>query len=160
MSPKGHDTIRVINPKKLVWQNLTGSGNKTAAHLLINDRITIILCAFEGKPMILRIYGRAKAYNERDLEYQKHNELFKENTGSRQIIEIDVESVQTSCGYSISFMDFKEERGRLNSWSKKQGKEKIKSYWVEKKTKSIDGFKQIFHKTNKPNSYLQVKAQI
>ena len=57
-------------------------------------------------------------------------------------------------------MDFKEERGRLNSWSKKQGKEKIKSYWVEKKTKSIDGFKQIFHKTNKPNSYLQVKAQI
>ena len=63
LSPKGHDTLRVISPKKLVWLNLTGSGNETAAHLLKNDRMTLMFCAFEGKPMILRIYGHAPIYN-------------------------------------------------------------------------------------------------
>jgi hypothetical protein len=140
LSPKGYDTLRVLSPKKLVWVNLTGSGNETAAHLLKNDRMTIMFCAFEGKPMILRVYGHAKIYNESDAEFQKHIGLFEENVGSRQIIELNIDSVQTSCGYSIPFMDFKEERGQLNVWSKKQGKEKIKSYWEERNTKSIDGF--------------------
>lgn len=139
LSPKGHDTLRILNANKLVWLNLTGSGNETAAHVLKNDRMTIMFCAFEGKPLILRIYGHAKIYHERDDEFQKHINLFEENTGSRQIIVLDVDSVQTSCGYSIPFMDFKEERSMLNSWSKKQGKDKIKNYWQEKNTKSIDG---------------------
>ncbi|ULC58531.1 pyridoxamine 5'-phosphate oxidase family protein [Flaviramulus sp. BrNp1-15] len=140
VSPKGHDTLRVLGSNKLVWLNLTGSGNETAAHLLKNHRMTIMFCAFEGKPLILRLYGHAKIYHERDAEFQKHISLFEENVGSRQIIELDVDLVQTSCGYSIPFMDFKEERGQLNAWSIKQGKEKINSYWEEKNTKSIDGF--------------------
>ena len=140
LSPKGHDTLRVLNSNKLVWLNLTGSGNETAAHLLKNDGMTIMFCAFEGKPMILRIYGHAKIYHDRDTEFKKHIILFEENTGSRQIIALEVDSVQTSCGYSIPFMDFKEERGQLNSWSKKQGKERIEAYWQEKNAKSIDGF--------------------
>jgi len=140
LSPKGHDTLHVLSPNKLVWLNLTGSGNETAAHLLQNNRITIMMCAFEGKPLILRLYAHAKVYHERDAEFQKHIGLFEENTGSRQIIEMDIDSVQTSCGYSIPFMDFKEERGQLNAWSSKQGKDKIKSYWEEKNIKSIDGF--------------------
>ena len=140
VSPKGHDTLRVLSANKLVWLNLTGSGNETAAHLLKNDRMTIMFCAFEGKPLILRLYGHAKIYHERDKKFHDYITLFKENTGSRQIIELNVDLVQTSCGYSIPFMDFKEERGQLNSWSKKQGKEKIEAYWKEKNTKSIDGF--------------------
>ncbi|MCB4809383.1 pyridoxamine 5'-phosphate oxidase family protein [Tamlana sp. 62-3] len=140
VSPKGHDTLRVISPNKVIWLNLTGSGNETAAHLLKNDRMTIMFCAFEGKPLILRLYGHAKIYHERDETFQKHIGLFDENVGSRQIIELDVEMVQTSCGYSIPFMDFKEERGQLNSWSEKQGKERIEAYWEEKNSKSIDGF--------------------
>jgi hypothetical protein len=140
LSPKGHDTLRVLDSNKLIWLNLTGSGNETAAHLLKNDRMTIMFCAFEGKPLILRIYGHAKIYHERDDEFQKHINLFEENMGSRQIIVLKVDSAQTSCGYSIPFMDFKEERGMLNSWSKKQGKERIEAYWQEKNTKSIDGF--------------------
>ncbi len=141
LSPKGHDTLRVLSSNKLVWLNLTGSGNETAAHLLKNERMTIMLCAFDGKPLILRLYGHAKIYHERDKEFQKYISLFEENTGSRQIIILEVDSAQTSCGYSIPFMDFKEERGMLNSWSKKQGKDKIKDYWKEKNTTSIDGFK-------------------
>ena len=140
ISPKGHDTLKVINPNKLVWLNLTGSGNETAAHLLKQDRMTIMFCAFEGKPLILRIYGNAKIYHERDIEFQEYIGFFEKNVGSRQIIELNIDLVQTSCGFSIPFMDFKEERGQLNAWSKKQGKERIEVYWEEKNTKSIDGF--------------------
>ncbi|WP_044626389.1 pyridoxamine 5'-phosphate oxidase family protein [Neotamlana nanhaiensis] len=140
VSPKGHDTLRVLSPNEVVWLNLTGSGNETAAHLLQNNRMTIMFCAFEGKPLILRLYGHAKIYHERDDEFKKHIGLFEANVGSRQIVVLNVDLVQTSCGYSIPFMDFKEERGQLNSWSQKQGKERIEAYWEEKNTKSIDGF--------------------
>lgn len=140
ISPKGHDSLRVLTPNSLVWLNLTGSGNETAAHLLKHDRMTIMFCAFEGKPLILRLYGHAKIYHERDDEFHDHIGLFDQNTGSRQIIVMHVDMVQSSCGYSIPFMDFKEERGMLNSWSKKQGKARIENYWQEKNTKSIDGF--------------------
>ena len=140
VSPKGTDSFRVINKNKIVWLNLTGSGNETAAHLIKNNRMTIMFCAFEGKPIILRLYGVAKIYHRRDQEFSKYINLFPENTGSRQIIEMQVDLVQTSCGFAVPFMDFKEERTTLNDWSKKQGEEKIKEYWKNKNTKSIDGF--------------------
>ena len=99
-----------------------------------------MFCAFEGKPLILRLYGNAKIYHRRDSEFQKHIGLFPENTGSRQIIEMDVHLVQTSCGFAVPFMDFKEERNTLNAWSSKQGIEGIEKYWESKNTQSIDGF--------------------
>lgn len=140
VSPKGTDSFIVISENKIVWLNLTGSGNETAAHLLINDRMTIMFCAFQGKPLILRLYGKAKTYHPRDAEFEKFYALFKENTGARQIIEMEIDLVQTSCGYAVPFMEYQEERTTLNSWSEKQGKERIENYWKEKNTKSIDGF--------------------
>jgi hypothetical protein len=140
VSPKGTDTFRVINENSVVWLNLTGSGNETAAHLLQNNRMTIMFCAFEGKPLILRLYGKAQIYHPRDTEFQKHIVLFEKNIGSRQIIELKVDMIQTSCGFAVPFMDFKEERTTLNDWAKKQGKEKIEVYWKNRNTKSIDGF--------------------
>lgn len=141
ISPKGTDSFRVLDTNKIVWMNLTGSGNETAAHLLQNSRMTIMFCAFEGKPLILRLYGFAKIYHKRDDDFHKYSSLFPENVGARQIIEMDVDLVQTSCGFAVPFMDFKEERTTLNSWAKKQGEAKIKEYWKNKNTKSIDGFK-------------------
>lgn len=140
VSPKGTDSFRVIDQNKIVWLNLTGSGNETAAHLLLNTRMTVMFCAFEGKPMILRLYGQAKIYHKRDPEFQQYIGLFPENKGSRQIIEMEVDLVQTSCGFAVPFMDFKEERETLNSWSTKQGMEGIERYWEEKNTRSLDGF--------------------
>ena len=140
ISPKGTDSFRVIDQNKIVWLNLTGSGNETAAHLLKNNRMTIMFCAFEGKPMILRLYGHAQIYHQRDDKFHEYLPLFPENNGSRQIIEMDIDLVQTSCGFAVPFMDFKEERTTLNDWSKKQGREKIEEYWENKNTKSIDGF--------------------
>ncbi|MGE5943753.1 MAG: pyridoxamine 5'-phosphate oxidase family protein [Flavobacteriales bacterium] len=140
VSPKGTDSFRVINENKIVWLNLTGSGNETAAHLLKNSRMTIMFCAFEGKPLILRLYGNAKIYHKRDNDFHNYSNLFPENVGARQIIEMDVDLVQTSCGFAVPFMDFKEERTTLNAWAEKQGEDNIKSYWKEKNTVSIDGF--------------------
>ena len=141
VSPKGTDSFRVINMNKIVWLNLTGSGNETAAHLIKNNRMTIMFCAFEGKPLILRLYGEAKIYHKRDSDFYKYSKLFPDNIGARQIIEMDVNLVQTSCGFAVPFMDFKEERTTLNSWAEKQGKDKIEEYWKNKNTLSIDGFK-------------------
>ncbi|MDO6738093.1 pyridoxamine 5'-phosphate oxidase family protein [Wenyingzhuangia sp. 2_MG-2023] len=140
VSPKGMDSFRVINNNKIVWLNLTGSGNETAAHLLKHNRMTIMFCAFEGKPLILRLYGTAKIHHQRDAEYHQFIDLFPETPGSRQIIEMEVDLVQTSCGYAVPFMDYKEDRTVLKDWAQKQGTEKIETYWKEKNTKSIDGF--------------------
>jgi hypothetical protein len=140
ISPKGMDTFKVIDSNKIVWLNLTGSGNETAAHLLENDRMTIMFCAFEGKPLILRLYGKAKIYHDRDDIFQEHIKLFPTIMGSRQIIELEIDTVQTSCGFAVPFLEFKEERTQLLSWANKQGKEKIKTHWQEKNTVSIDGF--------------------
>lgn len=139
LSPKGMDSFRVVNPQQIVWVNLTGSGNETAAHLLADPRMTIMFCAFEGKPLILRLYGQARAYHERDPEYQAHIERFATDAGARQIIVMEVESVQTSCGYAVPLMEFKEERTILSQWATKKGREGIKEYWKEKNQVSIDG---------------------
>ncbi len=140
VSPKGTDSFRVIDKNKIVWLNLTGSGNETAAHLLKNSRMTIMFCAFEGKPLILRLYGEAKIYHKRDSGFHKYSNLFAKNVGARQIIDMEVDLVQTSCGFAVPFMDFKEERTTLNSWAEKQGEDNIKAYWENKNTISIDGF--------------------
>ena len=140
VSPKGMDTFRVIDQSKVVWLNLTGSGNETAAHLLKNDRMTIMFCAFEGKPLILRLYGTAKIYHPRDAKFDEFVKLFPEIPGTRQIIALDIDLVQTSCGFAVPFMDFKEERSVLKDWAQKRGESGIKKYWEEKNMKSIDGF--------------------
>ena len=95
VSPKGMDSLRVLDANKLVWLNLTGSGNETATHLQNENRITIMFCAFEGKPLILRLYGHAKVYHERDDQFKKYLDLFSTSAGERQIIEVKVTLVQT-----------------------------------------------------------------
>ncbi|MCF6308178.1 MAG: pyridoxamine 5'-phosphate oxidase family protein [Flavobacteriaceae bacterium] len=140
ISLKGMDTFRVIDTKKIVWLNLTGSGNETTAHLQENNRMTIMFCSFEKMPLILRLYGNAKIYHENDKEYKKFSSLFEDYVGARQIIEMDINLVQTSCGYAVPFMEFKEERSQLNDLDIKIGRDGVKKYWKEKNTKSIDGY--------------------
>lgn len=140
VSPKGMDSFRVLNSNKIIWMNLTGSGNETAAHLLKNNRMTIMFCAFEGKPLILRLYGTAKIYHPRDLEYNNLIHLFPKTPGARQVIEMEVDLVQTSCGFAVPFLDYKEDRTVLKDWAEKQGEDKLKTYREQKNAKSIDGF--------------------
>ena len=139
LSPKGMDSFRVINENRVLWLNVTGSGNETAAHLNENKRITIMFCSFEKVPNILRLYGKGKEIKPNDATWNKVISLFSETPGTRQIFDITIESAQTSCGMSIPFYEFKGERNDLNNWAENQGEENIKQYWENKNQTSIDG---------------------
>jgi len=141
LSPKGLDSLRIINANKIVWLNLSGSGNETAAHLIKNNRITIMFCSFEGKPLILRLYGKAKALHPRDIDYGNYITLFPEIIGARQIFEVDVDLVQTSCGFGVPLYTYTEDRALLKSWGKNKSDKDLRDYWQEKNTQSIDGFR-------------------
>ncbi len=140
LSPKGMDSLRVLSPTKVIWLNLTGSGNETAAHLYENGRITLMFCAFEGPPNILRLYGKGSVIHPRDVDaWNAHIGQFPENSGARQIIEVEIEMVQTSCGYAVPFYDYQGERETLARWADKKGEAGVRQYWEEKNQFSIDG---------------------
>ncbi|WP_422350570.1 pyridoxamine 5'-phosphate oxidase family protein [Flagellimonas sp.] len=140
LSPKGLDSLRVLNPNRVVWLNLTGSGNETAIHLSHNNRITLMFCAFEGDPIILRIYGKAKVYGTENENWNKHIQLFPTIVGSRQLVDVDIEKVQISCGMGVPLMDYQSQRQGLLDWAEKQGDEGLEKYWRKKNVTSIDGF--------------------
>ena len=140
LSPKGQDSLRVVNEREIVWLNLTGSGNETAAHLLDRNRITLMWCAFEGLPRILRVYGSADIVHPRDDEWDDCASLIPPPVGARQYFKVTVDLVQTSCGYAVPLMDYVEDRQVLANWAQKRGEEGIREYWREKNQLSIDGF--------------------
>jgi len=111
VSPKGMDSLRVVDDTHILWLNLTGSGNETAAHLLDSPRMTLMFCAFEGDALILRTYGRARVINRRDTGWEAALAQFPAMAGSRQIFEQEIDLVQTSCGTGVPFMSFAGERG-------------------------------------------------
>ena len=139
LSPKGMDSFKVIDGKRVLWLNVTGSGNETAAHLLAKNRITIMFCSFEGAPNILRLYGSGKEVKPSDSNWEEVAQHFTILPGTRQIFDISIESAQTSCGMSIPFFKYKGERKELNDWANEKGKDGIKAYWTEKNQTSIDG---------------------
>lgn len=139
LSPKGMDSLRVIGKTRVIWLNVTGSGNETAAHVQENPRMTIMFTAFEVEPMILRLYGNARVVHQNDSDWNELFSQFKPIPGSRQIFDLTVDLVQTSCGMSVPFFDYIEEREQLNNLSIKIGEERIKQYWREKNQVSLDG---------------------
>jgi pyridoxamine 5'-phosphate oxidase-like protein len=139
LSPKGMDSFRVLSSNCVAYLDLTGSGNETAAHLLENGRITIMFCAFEGKPMILRLYGRGRAVLPGAEGWEELAEKFVLIAGARQIIYCEVERVQTSCGLAVPVMRFEDQREGLVKWAKGKGEAGLEEYRRKKNVKSIDG---------------------
>ncbi len=139
VSPKGLDSFRVLSRSRVVWLNVTGSGNETAAHVLQNPRMTVMFCAFEGAPLILRLYGTAKAVHRNDPEWIELLSLFEPLPGARQIFDMTVDLVQTSCGMGVPFYDYVGERGALSEWALKKGEDGLKKYWEDKNQFGIDG---------------------
>lgn len=141
VSPKGLDVLRVLAPDRIAYLDVTGSGNETAAHLLRLPRITVMFCSFDADPLILRAYGRGRSVLPRDSDWQQMRPLFGEpRPGERQIIDVRVESVQTSCGFGVPQMEFSAHRTLLGTWAEKKGPEGIAQYWRDKNSRSIDGF--------------------
>jgi hypothetical protein len=139
ISPKGMDSLRILDGKTVAWLNLTGSGNETAAHVQTHPRMTIMFAAFEGRPVILRLYGNAIAVHHNDPEWSELYNLFSPILGARQIFKLSIEMVQTSCGMSVPFFDYVADREQLSDWAAKKGEVGIKEYWQRKNQVSIDG---------------------
>ena len=138
LSPKGLDSFRIYSPNQVAWLSVTGSGNETAAHLLENPRMTIMFCAFVGKPVILRLYGEAKAYYPRDKQWQTYAQHFEILSGTRQIFVMNVDLVQTSCGMAVPLFECTGQRTELVEWAENQGESGIEEYWRKKNQLSID----------------------
>ncbi len=138
VSPKGMDSLRVISPRRVVWLNVTGSGNETSAHVQQNPRMTLMFCAFEGPPVILRLYGTATVVHEGDAAWRELASLFPPLPGARQIFDVTLDLVQTSCGMAVPLMSYIGDRELLNEWADKKGEAGLRQYWNEKNQLSLD----------------------
>ena len=141
LSPKGLDALRVIGPERVAYLDLTGSGNETAAHLRADGRLTLMFCAFEGPPLILRLYGRGRTHPRGSAGYAELLPAFAgdEPLGARQIVALEVELVQTSCGYGVPLLDYRGERPSLTRWIESKGEEGLAEYRRRHNARSIDG---------------------
>ncbi|UTH73822.1 pyridoxamine 5'-phosphate oxidase family protein [Chromobacterium sp. IIBBL 290-4] len=139
LSPKGMDSLRVLGPRQVAWLNVTGSGNETACHIEHSPRMTLMFCAFEGKPLILRLYGQARAIHHGDPDWPDYYGLFEPLPGARQIFLLDVELVQSSCGMSVPCYQYLGEREQLNDWARAKGEAGIRDYWRNRNGVSLDG---------------------
>jgi hypothetical protein len=139
ISPKGLDCLRILSPTRVVWLNGTGSGNETAAHLLDSPRMTLMFCSFVREPLILRLYGTARTLHRDDGEWDRLLALFPPLKGSRNLVDLQVDLVQTSCGYGVPLYDFVDQRDLMDSWATKKGPDGLDAYQQEKNRVSIDG---------------------
>ena len=138
LSPKGYDAFRVITPNRVAYLDLSGSGNETHAHLVADGRITVMMCNFQQPALILRIYGKGKPVLPGDAGWDELAGHFTLLPGTRQIFDIAVESVQTSCGWGVPVMALEKERATLVKWHV----QKDPTEWValaQSRTRSIDG---------------------
>lgn len=138
-SPKGLDSFRVIDGNTVAYLDLTGSGVETIAHLKENQRITIMFCALNGAPKILRLYGKGSVLEPAASEFADYAKLFPSYLSTRAIIRIEVERIADSCGYGVPKYEYTGQRDTLVKWGENKGEEGIRSYQEEKNLKSLDG---------------------
>ena len=139
VSPKGGDTFRVIGPNRACYLDLTGSGNETAAHLIENGRLTVMFCSFSRLARILRLFGKGHVVGKGSADFDALVALFPDYPGIRQIVVLDFDTVETSCGYQVPVMDFVSERDTLGKWAEGKGEDGLRTYRATKNMISIDG---------------------
>jgi Pyridoxamine 5'-phosphate oxidase len=139
ISPKGLDSLRILSPQSVAYLDLTGSGNETSAHLQENGRLTLMFCAFQEPPMILRLYGQGRTILPESPDWPELACHFPTLPGSRQIIVLDIERVQTSCGMGVPLYDLVGHRQGLLQWAQKKGADGMAAYQRDKNRVSIDG---------------------
>ncbi len=138
-SPKGGEAFRILGPMEVVYQDYTGSGAETAAHLRENGRIVIMFCAFEGSPKIVRLHGRGTVVTPDHPRFAELAAAFPPNPGTRAFIHVTLNRVSDSCGFSVPFYEFRGPRDTLDRWAEQKGPEQLEAYRAAKNRVSIDG---------------------
>lgn len=142
VTPRSTEYFRVLGPNQILFLDLTGSGNETAAHMLADGRMTIMFCALDGAPMILRLYGTGRVVHRDDDAFTA---LFDAHIGgevpvnARQIFVLDIDLVQTSCGFGVPMFDYQRDRPSLKNWAADKSDADIRAYWEKKNVTSMDG---------------------
>ena len=139
VSPKGLDTFRVLGPDSVAYLDLTGSGIETVAHLRENGRITLLFCAFEGRPLILRLHGRGRVVEPGEPGWDGLIARFPDYPGVRSVIVVDLERIADSCGYAVPLYDYKGERSQLIDYANRKGPEGMGRYRAKENKASRDG---------------------
>jgi len=139
LSPKGMDSLRILTPNRILWLNLTGSGNETAGHLALDPRITLMWCSFTTRPIVLRAYGTARALHQNHPDWPALKAHLPDQPGARQIVDVSIDLVQSSCGFAVPFMDFREDRPVLQNWASDKGDKGLRDYWDTRNRETIDG---------------------
>lgn len=139
LSPKGLDTLRVLDERTVAYADLTGSGAETIAHLKENGRMTMMFCAFDGPPKIVRLQGQGEAVEPGHPEFEALVGRFPEIPGIRAVIRLRTTRISDSCGYSVPTFEYRGERDTLVKWSEKKGPEGLVRYRDENNRRSLDG---------------------
>ncbi len=147
LSPKGLDSFAILGPNTVAYLDVVGSGAETIAHLRENGRITLMFCAFEGPPRIVRLHGRGEAIEPGDPDFAALAARFPSYSSTRAIIRAEVGRVGDSCGYGVPLYDYQGERSQLGEWAERKGPEGLRAYQLEKNRASLDGLPALRAKT-------------
>jgi Pyridoxamine 5'-phosphate oxidase len=139
VSPRGLDTFRVLGPDRVAWLDLTGSGVETIAHLGADGRITLMFCAFDDPPQVIRLHGRGRVHELGGDDFEELLPLFPDLPDGRAIIDVAVERIASSCGYGVPRMELLGPREHLLDSAQRKGPEKLAQYRARRNARSIDG---------------------
>lgn len=139
LSPKGLDSFAILGPTEVAYLDLVGSGAETIAHLRENGRITLMFCAFEGPPKIVRLYGRGAVVEPQDAEFVALRRRFALTTPARSIVRIELTRIADSCGYGVPVMRHESERKQLTDWADRKDDAAIRAYQLKNNRESLDG---------------------
>jgi hypothetical protein len=147
VSPKGLDSFRILGAREVAYLDLTGSGVETIAHLRENGRLTLMFCAFNGRPRILRLYGQGRAVEPADADWHRYSRDFPQYLSARSIVVVAVDRIADSCGYGVPLYEHVGTRKQLGDWAERKGAAGIAEYQSKKNRRSIDGLPGLRHCT-------------
>jgi pyridoxamine 5'-phosphate oxidase-like protein len=139
LSPKGLDTLRILDPHTLVYLDYVGSGAETIAHLRENGRIVVMLCAFQGPPRIVRLHGRGEVLEPQNQQFKSVRGLFPAEPAGRAIVRISITRIADSCGFGVPRYSFEGHRPQLPGWASRKGAQGLLQYQADQNRSSIDG---------------------
>jgi hypothetical protein len=145
LSPKGLDSFEILGPKSVAYLDVVGSGAETIAHLRENGRITLMFCAFEGLPRIVRLYGRGEVMEPGDADFEALAARFPQYPSTRSVIRVALTRIADSCGYGVPLYQYEGERSQIADWAERKGPEGLRVYQLERK--SLDGLPALRGKT-------------
>ena len=139
VSPKGLDTLRVLDPHTVAYLDHVGSGIETVAHLKENGRIVVMFCAFQGPPRIVRFHGRGDVLEPRHPEFSKLRALCQPEPAGRAVIRVAVTRISDSCGHGVPLYQFDGHRTQMAAFAERKGPEGLRQYMEQKNRVSLDG---------------------